>query len=177
WGVNYLYGTWQVLVGLKNIRFDMSHPMVRRAVEWLFSVQQPGGGWGESCGSYDDPRLAGKGTPTASQTAWALLALLAAGEARSTVVRTGIDWLLRRQRPDGTWHEDQFTGTGFPKVFYLKYHLYSLYFPLMALARYGAGIRDQKPAIRLDGTHNQRNGHAARLSSARQNGHIQTASS
>ncbi|MBI1914857.1 MAG: squalene--hopene cyclase [Planctomycetes bacterium] len=146
WGVNYLYGTWQVLIGLKNAGFDMGHPMVRRAVAWLFSVQQPGGGWGESCASYDDPRLAGKGTPTASQTAWALLALLAAGEARSTAVRTGVDWLLRRQRPDGTWHEDQFTGTGFPKVFYLKYHLYSLYFPLMALARYRTAI-GQTPAL------------------------------
>jgi len=110
--------------------------MVRRAVAWLLSVQQSGGGWGESCASYDDPQLAGKGKPTASQTAWALLALLAAGEAHSEAVRAGVDWLLRSQRSDGTWHEDQFTGTGFPKVFYLKYHLYSLYFPLMALARY-----------------------------------------
>jgi squalene-hopene/tetraprenyl-beta-curcumene cyclase len=143
WGVNYLYGTWQVLVGLQKIGYDMAQPMVRRAVAWLLSVQQSGGGWGESCASYDDPQLAGKGTPTASQTAWALLALLAAGEARSEAVRTGVDWLLRSQRSDGTWHEDQFTGTGFPKVFYLKYHLYSLYFPLMALARYRTALSER----------------------------------
>ena len=136
WGVNYIYGTWQVLAGLGSIRFDRGHPMIRRAVAWLSAVQQPGGGWGESCASYDDPRLAGQGTPTASQTAWALLALLAAGEADSDAVHAGIDYLLRTQRPDGTWHEEPFTGTGFPKVFYLKYHLYPLYFPLMALARF-----------------------------------------
>jgi squalene-hopene/tetraprenyl-beta-curcumene cyclase len=138
WGVNYLYGTWQVLQGLQRIGFDMGDPMVRRAVEWLNSVQQPGGGWGETCRSYDDPSLAGQGTVTASQTAWALLALLAAGEADSDSVRGGIAYLQRTQRPDGNWHEEPFTGTGFPKVFYLKYHLYSLYFPLMALARYEA---------------------------------------
>jgi squalene-hopene/tetraprenyl-beta-curcumene cyclase len=146
WGVNYVYGTWQVLVGLKAIGFDMSAPLVRRAVTWLKSVQQPGGGWGESCRSYDDPSLAGQGTPTASQTAWALLALLAAGEADSPAVQEGIEYLLSTRRDDGTWQEEPFTGTGFPKVFYLKYHLYSLYFPLMALARYQSqesGVRDQ----------------------------------
>jgi squalene-hopene/tetraprenyl-beta-curcumene cyclase len=136
WGVNYLYGTWQVLCGLHSIGFDMSDPMVRRAVAWLQKVQQPGGGWGETCRSYDDPSLAGQGTPTASQTAWALLALLAAGESDSDAVRAGIDYLINTQGADGNWQEDLFTGTGFPKVFYLKYHLYRLYFPLMALARY-----------------------------------------
>jgi squalene-hopene/tetraprenyl-beta-curcumene cyclase len=110
--------------------------MVRRAVVWLKSVQQPGGGWGETCRSYDDPTLAGKGTPTASQTGWALLGLIAAGEAHSDAVEAGIDFLQRTQREDGGWEEEMFTGTGFPKVFYLKYHMYSLYFPLMALARY-----------------------------------------
>jgi squalene-hopene/tetraprenyl-beta-curcumene cyclase len=108
-------------------------------VEWLKKVQQPGGGWGESCRSYDDPAYAGIGTPTASQTAWALLALLAAGEAESESVRAGIHYLLRTQGADGNWLEEPFTGTGFPKVFYLKYHLYRLYFPLMALARCRAG--------------------------------------
>jgi squalene-hopene/tetraprenyl-beta-curcumene cyclase len=149
WGVNYIYGTWQVLAGLKSIGFDMRHPMVRRAVAWLQKVQQPGGGWGETCRSYDDPSLAGQGTPTASQTAWALLGLLAAGEAHSEAVRDGIDYLLTTQRPDGTWHEDQFTGTGFPKVFYLKYHMYSLYFPLMALARYAGQLQraDGRPQL------------------------------
>jgi squalene-hopene/tetraprenyl-beta-curcumene cyclase len=136
WGVNYLYGTWQVLQGLEAVRFDPADSMVRRAVAWLKSVQQPGGAWGESCRSYDDPSLAGQGTPTASQTAWALLGLLAAGEAPSPEVRAGIDWLLATQQPDGGWQEEPFTGTGFPKVFYLKYHLYCLYFPLMALGKY-----------------------------------------
>jgi squalene-hopene/tetraprenyl-beta-curcumene cyclase len=136
WGVNYIYGTWQVLTGLKSIGFDMREPIVRRAVAWLKQVQQPGGGWGETCRSYDDPSLAGQGTPTASQTAWALLGLLAAAEASSPEVRAGVEYLLATQQADGNWHEDQFTGTGFPKVFYLKYHMYRLYFPLMALARY-----------------------------------------
>ena len=110
--------------------------MVRRAVAWLQRVQQPGGGWGESCRSYDDPSLAGQGTPTASQTAWALLALTAAGEKDSRAARAGVEYLLATQGADGNWQEDLFTGTGFPKVFYLRYHLYSLYFPLMAIARY-----------------------------------------
>jgi squalene-hopene/tetraprenyl-beta-curcumene cyclase len=108
-------------------------------VAWLESVQQPGGGWGESCRSYDEPALAGHGTPTPSQTAWALLALQAAGERNGQAVRAGIDYLLATQDADGNWSEEPFTGTGFPKVFYLKYHLYRLYFPLMALARYARG--------------------------------------
>jgi squalene-hopene/tetraprenyl-beta-curcumene cyclase len=140
WGVNYLYGTWQVLVGLRAIGFDMGDPMVRRAVAWLEKVQQPGGAWGESCASYEDARWAGRGTPTASQTAWAVLALLAAGEAGGAAVRRGIAYLVETQREDGNWDEEPFTGTGFPKVFYLKYHLYRLYFPLMALARYSQAL-------------------------------------
>ena len=144
WGVNYIYGTWQVLLGLQAVKFDMRDAAVRRAVGWLRQVQQPGGGWGESCRSYDDPSLAGQGTPTASQTAWALLALLAAGEADSDEVRAGVDYLIATQQPDGNWHEDQFTGTGFPKVFYLKYHMYRLYFPLMALARYAAAAGHER---------------------------------
>jgi squalene-hopene/tetraprenyl-beta-curcumene cyclase len=138
WGVNYLYGTWQVLQGLHKIGFDMQDPMVRRAVGWLQQVQQRGGGWGETCRSYDDPSLAGQGTPTASQTGWALLALTAAGEANSDAARAGVEYLLSTQGEDGNWREDLFTGTGFPKVFYLKYHLYRLYFPLMALSRYAS---------------------------------------
>jgi squalene-hopene/tetraprenyl-beta-curcumene cyclase len=147
WGVNYIYGTWQVLQGLQRIGYDMRQPMVRRAVAWLKQVQQPGGGWGETCRSYDDPSLAGQGTPTASQTAWALLGLLAAGEAHSRTVQAGIDYLLNRQQPAGDWHEDQFTGTGFPKVFYLKYHMYAHYFPLMALAKYRSAIGQRRTAI------------------------------
>jgi squalene-hopene/tetraprenyl-beta-curcumene cyclase len=126
----------------------MSQSLVRRAVAWLEKVQQPGGGWGESCRSYDDPSLAGQGTPTASQSAWALLGLLAAGEAHNPAVRAGVEFLVATQQADGNWHEEQFTGTGFPKVFYLKYHMYSLYFPLLALARYEAAVGVQRPAAR-----------------------------
>jgi squalene-hopene/tetraprenyl-beta-curcumene cyclase len=140
WGVNYIYGTWQVLSGLQSIGYDMRQLMVRRAVAWLQRVQQAGGGWGETCRSYDEPALAGQGTPTASQTGWALLGLLAAGEAGSDAVRSGIGYLLATQQADGSWYEEQFTGTGFPKVFYLKYHMYALYFPLMALARYASAV-------------------------------------
>jgi squalene-hopene/tetraprenyl-beta-curcumene cyclase len=138
WGVNYLYGTWQVLQGLRAIGYDMGQPMVRRAVDWLKGVQQAGGGWGESCQSYDDPSLAGQGPPTPSQTAWALLGLWAAGEAGPSI-RAGLDYLLANQLDDGTWEEEPFTGTGFPKVFYLKYHFYRIYFPLMALSRWLGG--------------------------------------
>lgn len=136
WGVNYVYGTSQTLCGLQAIGHDMTSLRMRRAVQWLKSVQHPSGAWGESCASYEDPKLAGQGPPTASQTAWALLGLMAAGEHESDEVRAGINWLLQEQRTDGNWDEEPFTGTGFPKVFYLKYHLYSLYFPLLALARY-----------------------------------------
>lgn len=136
WGVNYIYGTWQVLLGLKAIDFPMDHPAVHRAVAWLESVQQADGGWGESCASYDDPSLKGQGEPTASQTAWAVLGLLAADRADTPAVQRGIHFLATTQAPDGTWDEVPFTGTGFPRVFYLKYHLYRIYFPLMALARY-----------------------------------------
>jgi squalene-hopene/tetraprenyl-beta-curcumene cyclase len=136
WGVNYIYGTWQVLLGLDAVRVDKKHPMVEHAAHWLKKVQQPSGAWGESCRTYNDPSTAGQGPATASQTAWALIGLMAAGEGHSDAARRGIDYLVATQGPDGNWQEDQFTGTGFPKVFYLKYHLYRLYFPLMALARY-----------------------------------------
>ncbi len=136
WGVNYIYGTWQVLAGLAPIGFDMSAPMARRGVRWLKENQNADGGWGETCKSYDDPTLAGQGESTPSQTAWALLGLLAANEADSPEVRAGIEYLIGEQNADGTWTEDPFTGTGFPKVFYLKYHLYAHYFPLMALGRF-----------------------------------------
>jgi squalene-hopene/tetraprenyl-beta-curcumene cyclase len=153
WGVNYIYGTWQVLTGLKRIGFDMGQPLVRRAVGWLESVQQRGGGWGETCRSYDEPRLAGQGMPTASQTAWALLGLLAAGESGSRSVQAGVEYLLATQETDGSWSEEPFTGTGFPKVFYLKYHMYALYFPLMALARYATARPHEQRRIR---THPER---------------------
>lgn len=136
WGVNYLYGTWSVLAGLSSIGEDMSQPYIRKAVAWLLGRQNPDGGWGESCFSYDDPRTAGMGNSTASQTAWALLGLLHAGEAAHPAVARGVQFLLSRQRPDGFWDEAEFTGTGFPRVFYLRYHGYRAYFPLWALALY-----------------------------------------
>jgi squalene-hopene/tetraprenyl-beta-curcumene cyclase len=149
WGVNFLYGAWQVLQGLRAIDFPIRDPMVRRAAAWLKRVQQPSGAWGESCASYDDPRLAGVGTATASQTAWALLGLIAAGEADSPEAEAGVQWLIDTQQEDGTWEEEPFTGTGFPKVFYLKYHMYSLYFPLMALGRSRA-LGSEDSALRLN---------------------------
>jgi len=136
WGVNYIYGTWQVLVGLTRIGVPTTDPRIRRAVAWLKSKQQRGGGWGETIRSYDEPALRGHGEPTASQTAWALLGLIAAGEGHSAEARRGVENLILTQLPDGTWHEPTWTGTGFPKVFYLKYHLYRVYFPLMALGRF-----------------------------------------
>jgi len=136
WGVNYIYGTWQALVGLTSIGVPKGDSRVRRAVEWLKSKQQASGGWGETPRSYDEPALRGTGPATASQTAWALLGLMSAGEVHSDEVRRGVEYLLETQREDGSWDEDSFTGTGFPRVFYLKYHLYRVYFPLMALGRY-----------------------------------------
>jgi len=136
WGVNYIYGTWQCLLGLTAIGVSPSDPRIRAGAEWLRTAQQPCGGWGETPQSYDDPSLRGTGPVTASQTAWALLGLMAAGETDSVAVDRGIAWLLETQQVDGNWNEDSYTGTGFPRVFYLKYHLYRSYFPLMALARY-----------------------------------------
>ncbi|OWK45093.1 Squalene--hopene cyclase [Fimbriiglobus ruber] len=141
WGVNYLYGTWQVLVGLAAVGFGMTDPAVRRAARWLKDVQNSDGGWGESCLSYDDPTAAGVGPSTASQTAWAVLGLLAAGEEDCPEVRAGVEYLVATQAADGGWPEGPFTGTGFPRVFYLKYHMYPVYFPLMALGRYAAVSR------------------------------------
>ncbi len=135
WGVNYLYGTWQAVVGLRAIGVPAHDPRIEGAVNWLKSTQQVCGGWGETPLSYDDPSLRGQGEVTPSQTAWALLGLLSAGEENSLAVQRGIQSLLDSQLPDGTWTERQFTGTGFPRVFYLKYHYYRLYFPLMALSR------------------------------------------
>ncbi len=136
WGVNYLYGTWCVIVGLQAIGEDMSAPWIRRAVAWVESKQNMDGGWGESCLSYADKAWAGKGESTPSQTAWALLALLTAGLSDSLSVARGINFLLRRQLEDGTWSEPFHAGTGFPRVFYLRYHGYSKYFPMWALAMY-----------------------------------------
>jgi squalene-hopene/tetraprenyl-beta-curcumene cyclase len=140
WGVNFIYGTWSVLAGLESIGEDMGAPYVRRAVDWLRARQNADGGWGETVASYDDESLAGKGESTPSQTAWALLGLLAADGPRSEAVERGVDYLVRAQGPDGTWAERPFTGTGFPRHFYLRYHLYRHYFPLMALGQYRARL-------------------------------------
>src|SRR5512143_441873 len=136
WGVNYIYGTWSVLIALRQAGEDMSRPHVVKAVDWLKSRQNPDGGWGESCRSYDDPSLAGLGTSTPSQTSWALLGLMAAGQAESEAVRRGIRYLLDGRSAGGGWDETLYTGTGFPKVFYLRYHGYSRFFPLWALGGY-----------------------------------------
>jgi squalene-hopene/tetraprenyl-beta-curcumene cyclase len=136
WGVNYLYGTWSVLCGLQAIGVDMNEPWVKQAVTWLKSRQNIDGGWGETCESYHDPSLAGIGESTASQTGWALLGLMAAGEAKSATVVRGVQYLLATQKEDGTWDESYYTGTGFPKYFMIKYHIYRNCFPLMALGTY-----------------------------------------
>jgi squalene-hopene/tetraprenyl-beta-curcumene cyclase len=136
WGVNYIYGTWQSLVGLKAIGIPTHDARIRLAADWLRSKQQADGGWGETPRSYDEPKLRGIGPTTASQTAWALMGLMAAGDVERESVRRGVDYLLETQNEDGTWDEPWFTGTGFPKVFFLRYQLYPIYFPLMALARY-----------------------------------------
>jgi squalene-hopene/tetraprenyl-beta-curcumene cyclase len=141
WGVNYVYGTWAVLSGLRALGEDFSQEYIQRAIRWLEGCQNPDGGWGESCDSYDHPQVKGKGASTPSQTAWAILALIESGRARTPVVERGIRFLIQRQQSAGTWAEEEFTGTGFPKHFYINYHLYRNYFPLMALARYRSAVR------------------------------------
>ncbi len=136
WGANYLYGTGAAVPALIAAGVLPGKPAIRRAVAWLEAHQNPDGGWGEDLRSYDDPSLAGRGTSTASQTAWALMALIAAGEHGSAAARRGVRWLAQTQRADGSWDEPQFTGTGFPGDFYINYHLYRLSFPLSALGRY-----------------------------------------
>lgn len=136
WGVNYIYGTWSVLAGLRAIGEDLSQPYIRRAAAWLESQQNQDGGWGESCLSYADPNSTGKGESTPSQTAWALMGLMSAGVTDSFSVARGVQYLLRHQMKDGSWEEIMHTGTGFPRVFYLRYHWYCQYFPLWALAMY-----------------------------------------
>ncbi|HEY2114576.1 MAG TPA: squalene--hopene cyclase [Candidatus Angelobacter sp.] len=136
WGVNYIYGTMLVMRGLQAMGVDHHEPYVQQGAEWLRMVQNSDGGWGESCGSYDDSTTRGIGPSTPSQTAWAIMGLLAAGDTRSESVQRGILYLLETQRPDGHWDEAQYTGTGFPRVFYLSYHLYRDYFPLIALSTY-----------------------------------------
>ena len=137
WGVNYIYGTWSVLCALSRAGLDSSHPMMTRAAAWLAAVQNADGGWGECCDSYTLDRKGHKPAPSnASQTAWAVLGLMAAGRASSPAVERGIAWLIANQAGDGLWGQEVHTGGGFPRVFYLRYHGYPCYFPLWALARY-----------------------------------------
>ena len=178
WGVNYVYGLGAVLPALEAIGEDMRQPYVRRAVQWLEDHQNPDGGWGESCASYVDPTQRGKGPSTASQTAWAVISLVAAGEANHPATHRGVGYLIATQRADGQWDEPYFTGTGFPGYmkgarvervpqpgergyqgaelsagFMINYHLYRNTWPLLALARY----RNQSRAA-SNGDHHHRNG-------------------
>jgi squalene-hopene/tetraprenyl-beta-curcumene cyclase len=136
WGVNYIYGTWQVLRGLRALNLDMNQAWLQKAKRWLESVQHADGGWGERCNTYDDPVFKGQGPSTASQTAWAVMGLCAFGDPDLPSLRCGIEYLIRTQNKDGSWSEDEITGTGFPKVFYLKYDMYRNAWPLLALATY-----------------------------------------
>ena len=136
WGVNYIYGTWQVLRGLRALGLNMGQGWILRARDWLESAQREDGGWGERCNTYDDPVFKGQGASTASQTAWAVMGLCAFDDPLRPSVQSGIEYLIRTQNPDGTWTEAEATGTGFPRVFYLKYDLYRNSWPLLALATY-----------------------------------------
>src|SRR5258708_26461541 len=151
WGVNYLYGTFLVLRGLEAMGMWNHEPAVQQAAEWIRMVQNADGGWGETCGTYDDPNQRGIGPSTPSQTAWAVLRLLAAGDTRSDSDAKGVRWLIERQHNDGSWgelmpgrnRESYYTGTGFPRVFYLGSHLYKQSFPLLALTTYRRAVGKQ----------------------------------
>ena len=136
WGVNYIYGTWQVLRGMRALNLNMQEPWLQRGRAWLESVQREDGGWGERCNTYDDPVFKGQGPSTASQTAWAVMGLCACDDPNNAALRRGVEYLIRTQNADGSWTEDEITGTGFPKVFYLKYDMYRNSWPLLALAAY-----------------------------------------
>ena len=136
WGVNYVYGTWQVLRGMRALNIDMREEWLQKGRRWLESVQHADGGWGERCNTYDDPVFKGQGPSTASQTAWAVMGLCAFDDPNNPALKRGIDYLIRAQSPDGSWAEEETTGTGFPCVFYLKYDMYRNAWPLLALASY-----------------------------------------
>ena len=127
---------WLVLRGLKAIGEDMCQDWILRGMNWLESCQNGDGGWGETCATYDNPKLKGQGESTPSQTAWALMGIIAASDHLRPSMRHGVEYLHRTQSPDGSWAEDHITGTGFPKVFYLKYDMYRNSWPLLALATY-----------------------------------------
>jgi squalene-hopene/tetraprenyl-beta-curcumene cyclase len=136
WGVNYIYGTWQVLRGLRAINFDMTQDWIVRGRDWLESCQNDDGGWGETCATYENPATKGIGKSTASQTAWAIMGICACGDLNRSSIQRGLRFLLSTQKEDGSWNEPEITGTGFPGVFYLKYDMYRQNFPLLALATY-----------------------------------------
>ncbi len=137
WGTNHIYGTWSVLIALECYGVDRGHSAIRKAVNWLNGMQRPDGGWGEDNYSYHQPDYSGKADKSTSfQTAWALLALMSAGEVNSSAVGKGIEYLVQNQQEEGYWEDPEFTAPGFPRVFYLKYHGYTKFFPLWALARY-----------------------------------------
>ena len=148
WGVNYIYGTWQVLRGMRAMNLDMTQPWLLKGKAWLESVQHEDGGWGERCNTYDDPVFKGQGPSTASQTAWAVMGLCAFDDPENPALKRGLEYLIRTQNPDGSWTEDETTGTGFPKVFYLKYDMYRNAWPLLAFATYRK-ICEQAKAQRL----------------------------
>ncbi len=150
WGVNYVYGTWQSLCGLASIGEDMNQPRIQKAVQWLRDHQNADGGWGETCHTYADATLRGQGPSTPSQTAWAVMGLIHGGAANDPAVERGVEYLIRNQKADGSWDEAWYTGTGFPKVFYLEYTMYRNYFPLMALSLYRkarCAERDDTPVL------------------------------
>ncbi|MBI4226706.1 MAG: squalene--hopene cyclase, partial [Candidatus Omnitrophica bacterium] len=134
WGVNYVYGSCFALRGLKAVGESLDQPRYQQTGDWLAAHQNADGGWGETIATYDDPSRRGQGTSTAAQTAWAVMALAALGRASAQAARRGVEYLLRTQPADGAWVDGPWTGTGFPGVFYLRYHLYSVYFPLLALS-------------------------------------------
>jgi squalene-hopene/tetraprenyl-beta-curcumene cyclase len=147
WGVNYIYGTFLALRGLRAAGLSENEPGIQRGLEFIRAYQNRDGGWGESCASYDENRFV-PNPSTPSQTAWALLALLAGGDLRSESLFNGVDYLVRTQRPDGTWEENYSTGTGFPRVFYLAYTDYRNTFPLLALSTYrkATAVREESVA-------------------------------
>ena len=151
WGVNYVYGTWQVLRGMRALNLNMNQPWLLRGRSWLESVQHEDGGWGERCNTYDDPVFKGQGPSTASQTAWAVMGLLAFDDPNLPSVKQGIEYLIRTQNKDGSWTELETTGTGFPKVFYLKYDMYRNSWPLLALATYKNLLNNSRDTTNKNG--------------------------
>ncbi len=154
WGVNYIYGTGEAMAGMAAVGVEPHDAAMRRGVNWLLAAQQPCGGWGESADSYNKNTPAARGKPTPSQTAWALIGLLAAGLEHHPAVTRAVQHLVDTQCQDGSWEETEFTGTGFPKVFYLRYHYYRIYFPLLALSRWAvtaaaSSAEVQTPPLRV----------------------------